>query len=204
MSYYEGPLIFPDGTPVIPDHEPHVCLWPTGWLKGYSHTTVATILTNTSGEIAAVVKRHPEEPAEGGKLALPGGYVELGETVAQTAIKETLEETGYEIVPRTLGMFALLDGPATGPGRHNEHDLNVVFVFNALAGRKAQEHDKEVTGVFWISEHTMPPPGEIAFGHHDVMGMWFRHRIQPFPHLPIVPSSMDASELYLPNWPPAQ
>ena len=40
---------------------------------------------------------------------IPGGAVELGETLEQTAIRETLEETGLEILELTL--FGVFSGP---------------------------------------------------------------------------------------------
>jgi 8-oxo-dGTP pyrophosphatase MutT (NUDIX family) len=204
MTYFKEALTRVDGSPIVPGNAPHNCYFHSGWNKPYSHTTVAVILTNASGEIAAVVARRPDEPAEGGKLALPGGYVELGQTTAEAAETEAREETGHLIVPGTLGRFALLDGPASLPGRRNEHDLNIVHVFSALAGEKVQEPDEEVTEVLWISRENLPDPDEIAFGHLAIMGMWFRHRTHPFQTLPIVPSEMTPGELFLTDWPQAR
>jgi ADP-ribose pyrophosphatase YjhB (NUDIX family) len=201
MAYYRGRLIRTDGSPIVPEGENHNCYYPSGWNRPYTHAAVATILTNAIGDIAAVVARKPDEPAEGGKLALPGGYVELGQILAAAAETEVLEETGYAIVPRTLGMFAMMDGPKTLPGRQNEDDHNIVMVYSAQAGPKVQEHDDEVTGVYWISQANLPPREDIAFGHYDIMGMWFRHLAQPFAALPIVPSGMKTGALFLPSWP---
>jgi ADP-ribose pyrophosphatase YjhB (NUDIX family) len=143
-----------------------------------------------------VVARHPNEPAEGGKLALPGGYVELGQTLADAAATEVREETGYSIIPGTLGRFAILDGPTSLPGRANENNLNIVHVYFAQAGAKVQEHDSEVTDVRWITQDELPPHEAFAFGHFDVIRMWYRHQQQPFEGLPIVPSGMRADELF--------
>lgn len=201
MAYFEGPLTLPDGSPIVHEGDPHNCYFPSGWNKPYSHATVAVLLTNATGDVATVVERRPDEPAEGGKLALPGGYVELGQTLAAAAETEVLEETGYLIVSKTLGWFAVMDGPTSLPGRQNENDRNVVTVFSAQAGEKVQEHDNEVTNVLWISKDNLPPRERIAFGHYDIMGMWFRHLERPFERLPIVPSAMRPDELFLPGWP---
>lgn len=198
MSCYEGPLILPDGSPVVASEDPHNCYFQSGWNKPYSHTTVAVILGNAAGEIA-FVKRRPDEPAEGGKLALPGGYVELGQRLADAAETEVREETGHLIVPKTLGRFAIMDGPTTLPGRTNENGLNVVHVFTAQAGEKVQEHDDEVTGILWVRQDNLPPREQVAFGHYDLVAMWLRHQEQPFDALPIVPSEMQPGELFLPT-----
>lgn len=200
MSYFKGRLVLPGGAPVVPPGRPHNCFFPTGWNRPYSHATVAVILTNSRGQIAAVVERQPNEPAEGGKLALPGGYVELGQRVIDAARTEVLEETGYSIKPGTLTRFALLDGPMSVPGRANEHDYNTVTVFSAQADRKVQEHDDEVTAVIWIGRNNMPPRSRVAFGHYDIMGMWFRHLRHPFSTLPIVPSEMNRRDLLPARW----
>ena len=197
MSYFKGPLTRFDGLPIIPEGQRHNCYYLSGWNKGYSHTTVATILTNQIGNIATVVERHPDEPAEGGKLALPGGYVELGQTIASAAENEVLEETGYGIIPGTLGRFAILDGPTSVPGRTNEDNLNIVHVYSACAGAKVQEHDDEVTDVRWVTPDTLPPREAFAFGHYDVIRMWYRHLRQPFEDLPIFPSEMSSQALFL-------
>jgi ADP-ribose pyrophosphatase YjhB (NUDIX family) len=199
MAYYKGPMERADGTPLIPAGEPHNCYYPSGWNRPYSHTTVATIL-HGRGSIAATIARHPDEPAEGGKLALPGGYVETGQTLRDPARTEVLEETGHLIIAGTLGRFAILDGPSSLPGRHHEENHNIVHVYTAEAGLKVQEHDEEVTDVVWIDRGNMPPFESFAFGHFDIIHMWFRHNRHPFTNLPIEPSAMTPKQLFLPEY----
>lgn len=194
--FYKGPLLRADGSLIIPRGKPHNCYYASGWNRAYSHTAVAVLLTNRAGNIAAVVARHPDEPDQGGLLCLPGGYVELGQILARAAVTEVREETGYRTLPGTLTPFAIMDGPSSLPGRQNEHNLNIVHVFHARAGRKVQEHDDEVTGMHWISSKNMPPRRSFAFGHYDIIRMWYRHRRRPFGHLPIYPSGMSPSELF--------
>ena len=171
------------------------------WHHPYSHATVAVILENAAHDIA-LVERRPAEPTEGDKLALPGGYVELGQSLSHAAETETREETGRLILPKTLGIFAIMDGPSTLPGRRNESNLNVVHVFTAQAGEEAheQEQDEDITGVQWINPNNLPPRERIAFGHYDILGMWLRHQAQPFDSLPIIPSGMTIDQLFLPEW----
>lgn len=196
---FKASFTLKDGSPVVAATHSHNCYFPSGWHNPYSHKTVAVVVENAAGAIA-MVERHPDEPTEGGKLALPGGYVECGQRVIDAAEAEVLEETGYQLIPGTLGRFALLDGPMILPGRANERNHNVVTVFTAKAGEKVQEHDNEVTGVLWVPSGDLPPRKQIAFGHYDIIGMYLRHQEQPFDALPIVPSEMDPAELFLGDW----
>jgi len=199
MPHFESQPTRPDGSPIVADGDPHNCVFKSNWHRPYSHATVAVIFENSAGKIALVARR-PDAAAEGGKLALPGGYVELGQRLIDAAEAEAREETGYAVVLKTLGRFALMDGPTTLPGRTNETNFNVVTVFTAQAGAKVQDHDDEVTGVIWVPKDKLPPRREVAFGHYDIIGMWLRHCSRPFDALPIVPSEMAATELFLPGW----
>ncbi|HEX3569040.1 MAG TPA: NUDIX domain-containing protein [Candidatus Saccharimonadales bacterium] len=197
---YEGNLNLPDGTPIVNGSDPHDCYFPSGWHHPYPHPVVAAILENGNGEIA-MIKRRPDEPDEGGKIALPGGYVELGQRLSEAVEIEIREETGYEIAPGTLERFAILDGPTTLPGRAKETHGNIVTVFTGQAGEQVQEHDDEVTDVLWVPKDALPPSDEIAFDHRNIIGMRLRHEEEPFTLLPIVPSEMDPDELFPHGWP---
>lgn len=50
----------------------------------------------------------------GGLWALPGGWADVGLTIAENAVKETLEESGYTARPKRL--IALLDHARNHPG----------------------------------------------------------------------------------------
>jgi ADP-ribose pyrophosphatase YjhB (NUDIX family) len=57
------------------------------------------------GDKALVVRR--SNPPMAGRWGFPGGVLELGETVAQGAVRELLEETG--VVAEPAGTLAVLD-----------------------------------------------------------------------------------------------
>jgi ADP-ribose pyrophosphatase YjhB (NUDIX family) len=50
-------------------------------------------------------------PPHAGKLALPGGYINLGESWQEAAAREVHEETGVSIDPREIRDFRVLSAP---------------------------------------------------------------------------------------------
>lgn len=55
-------------------------------------------------------------PPYQGCYALPGGFVEIGETVEEAAIREAWEETGLDI--NLLGLVGVYSDPARDPRGH--------------------------------------------------------------------------------------
>ncbi|MGP4111939.1 NUDIX domain-containing protein [Streptomyces sp. 4N509B] len=90
----------------------------TLWLNPLP-VAVALLPVEREGRTGLVVVRRDIEPFRG-ELALPGGYMELGETWREAAVRELREETGLVASPddvtlvdvregdRTLNVFALL------------------------------------------------------------------------------------------------
>jgi ADP-ribose pyrophosphatase YjhB (NUDIX family) len=72
----------------------------------YEGLSVAASTVTEMPDGSVVLVRRAIEPGYGG-LALPGGFVENGETVEGGAIRETLEETGVEVaLDRLIGVFS--------------------------------------------------------------------------------------------------
>jgi len=72
-----------------------------------------------------VVIRRDIEPARG-ELALPGGFIETGETWQEAAVRELREETGIPADPATVRLFDVMSTPGTInifallPARHTD------------------------------------------------------------------------------------
>jgi ADP-ribose pyrophosphatase YjhB (NUDIX family) len=60
------------------------------------------IITDKETDKIFLVKRNTNEEFEPGKWALPGGHVEPAENYMRASVRETLEETGFDIDPNTV------------------------------------------------------------------------------------------------------
>ncbi|OPZ28976.1 MAG: Bifunctional NMN adenylyltransferase/Nudix hydrolase [Deltaproteobacteria bacterium ADurb.BinA179] len=95
--------------------------------------------------------------------ALPGGFVDYGETVEQAARREAGEETGLAI--DDLRMFHVYSDPERDP-RH--HTITTVFVARGSGSLRAGD-DAGGAGVF--TQDALPEP--IAFDHGRIISDYF-------------------------------
>src|SRR5688572_258868 len=72
------------------------------------------VLTVRSGELCALVVRRGIEP-HAGRLALPGGFVEPGEDLADAAVRELGEEAGIGRLRAHLEQLATYGKPDRDP-----------------------------------------------------------------------------------------
>jgi ADP-ribose pyrophosphatase YjhB (NUDIX family) len=102
--------------------------------------------------------------------ALPGGYVDYGESVEQAVIREMKEETNLEIVePKLFGVYS---DPARDP---RGHTVSVVFYAKTSANPVAGDDAKDL-GFFDLDN--LPEP--IVFDHLKILKDYneFRKKIQ--------------------------
>jgi ADP-ribose pyrophosphatase YjhB (NUDIX family) len=86
------------------------------------------------------------EPLKG-YWSLPGGVLEVGETLERAVVREAKEETGLDIVPQAVvGIFERLMLDARG--RPEYHYVLVDFLCRARRGAPAPAGD--ATGVRWV------------------------------------------------------
>ncbi|MFB7799321.1 NUDIX domain-containing protein [Isoptericola sp. NPDC056134] len=101
----------------------------------------------------------------GGPWGLPGGALDLGETVAEAAVRETREETGLDVEPHALlGVFSGAR-PHTYPNGDVVQSVVTVFVARALSGELTVD-GAETRALGWFALDALPEP---LFGPHVPM-----------------------------------
>jgi len=95
--------------------------------------------------------------------AIPGGFVEYGETLETCAIREAKEETGLDIF--NLRQFHAYSEPDRDP---RGHTITVVFIAQATGTPHAASDAKNV-GVF--TKDSLPE--NIAFDHRRILEDYF-------------------------------
>jgi ADP-ribose pyrophosphatase YjhB (NUDIX family) len=98
--------------------------------------------------------------------ALPGGFVDYGESLENAAERETKEETGLDV--QLIRQFHTYSKPDRDP-RH--HSISTVFIASAQGSPVAADDAAEV-GIF--SKDNLPSP--IAFDHADILADYFALR----------------------------
>jgi 8-oxo-dGTP diphosphatase len=109
-----------------------------------------------TGEGVVLIRRASAPFA--GQWALPGGFVEVGETVEQAAVREAAEETGLAVeLAHLVGVYS---EPERDPRGHN---VSVAFLARVLGGELSASTD--------ASEVSVLDPGavELAFDHRRII-----------------------------------
>ncbi len=118
--------------------------------------TVDVVIESTMAGDASVVLVKRANPPLG--WALPGGFVDVGETVESAARREVLEETG--LVVSGLNLLGVYSDPARDP---RGHTASIVFIAQSdgipLAGDDAAE-------ARWFSLKSLPG---LVFDHAHIL-----------------------------------
>jgi 8-oxo-dGTP diphosphatase len=108
-------------------------------------------------EEGVVLIRRGSDPFEG-QWALPGGFVEVGETVEAAAVREAAEETGLAVeLAHLVGVYSEPDRDPRG------HNVSVAFLARVLSGELSAASD--------AAEVSVLDPGavDLAFDHRRII-----------------------------------
>ncbi|PRY30892.1 NUDIX hydrolase [Pseudosporangium ferrugineum] len=133
------------------------------------------VVTNDFGEILLIRR------SDNGNWALPGGAMDLGESLPDAAVRETAEETGVDV--EITGLAGLYTDPRhvilyTSDGEVRQ-EFSVVFVARAVGG--TPKTSAESTEVRWVPvreigalpmdrsmrmrlDHFLDAPGDVHLG----------------------------------------
>jgi len=118
------------------------------------------IIIRYQGGIVMIERKNPPSG-----WAIPGGFVDIGESLEDAAVREAKEETSLDVT--LIEQFHAYSKPGRDP---RFHTVSVVFIADgqgALAGRD----DARKAEVF--SEGSLP--GRIAFDHAEILADYFRY-----------------------------
>jgi 8-oxo-dGTP diphosphatase len=123
--------------------------------------TADVIIELAGGGIVLVERRFPPPG-----WAIPGGFIEVGESAEAAAVREAREETG--LVVSLTALLGVYSDPRRDPRRHT---LGVVYIGRAEGTPQASD-DAADAGVF--TETTLPSP--LAFDHAQILADYFHFR----------------------------
>lgn len=118
------------------------------------------IIIELDGKNIVLIKR--KNPPRG--WAIPGGFVNYGESLEEAAVREAEEETGLDIrLKRQLHTYS---DPARDPRRHT---ISTVFIAEGR-GTPSAADDAEEVGVF--TKKNLPEI--IMFDHRKILADYFQ------------------------------
>src|SRR5580692_2171923 len=111
---------------------------------------VNVVVVNHAGAILLIRR------TDNGNWALPGGGIDLGESVAQAAVRETFEESGIECV--ITGIVGIYSDPKhvifyTSNGEARQ-EFSIVLTARLLGGQPTPT--SESSEVRWVPESELP------------------------------------------------
>ncbi len=118
------------------------------------------IIIEVAGGIVLIERKNPPPG-----WALPGGFVDVGESLSQAAVREAREETSLEVT-LTEQFFAYSDPKRDPRGA----TASVVFLGRA-AGTPRAEDDAKNIGVYALDQ--LPP---LAFDHGQILADYRRYK----------------------------
>ncbi len=159
-----------------PEENMITCAFENGGKTSLRHVVLHAIVED-KGKLLLV--KRVAGMLEGGKWALPGGFLDRDEDLEQGVLRELEEETGWQ------GKIIVLFRINSQPDRPHEDRQNVAFEFIIKPIKQITKADQEVTRVEWIDVGELPPLDELAFDHGETIRLYLGYKKQPL-NLPII------------------
>jgi 8-oxo-dGTP diphosphatase len=116
---------------------------------------VDTVVPSEEGEVLPI--RRASDPYEG-QWALPGGFVEVGETLEDAAAREAEEETGLRVeIVRLVGVYSDPDRDPRG------HNVSCAYLARVREGEP--EAATDAAEVAFLDPSTV----DLAFDHEKII-----------------------------------
>jgi ADP-ribose pyrophosphatase YjhB (NUDIX family) len=116
------------------------------------------IVIETEGGIVLIRRKNPPYG-----WALPGGFVDYGETLEMAAIREAKEETSLDI--ELISQIGAYSDPARDPRCHT-----ISVVFHARAKGRARAADDAIEIDIFNRDNL---PDDLAFDHDKILSDYF-------------------------------
>ncbi len=123
--------------------------------------TVDIIIELPGGGIVLVRRKHPPPG-----WAIPGGFIDYGESAEAAAIREAQEETSLNV--QLVELLHVYSDPKRDPRKHT---IAIVFIARA-EGTPHGADDAAEAAVF--SEHDLPTA--LAFDHAQILQDYFAYK----------------------------
>lgn len=87
---------------------------------------------------------------DSGLYAIPGGQLEIGETISQTVVREVKEETGLDVEPvRVIGIYTDPDHVIAFTDGEVRQEFSICFAARMVGGQRRTSD--ESSEVLWVS-----------------------------------------------------
>jgi len=124
--------------------------------------TAADVIIELEGRGIVLIERR--NPPSG--WAIPGGFIEYGESAESAAVREALEETCLEVT--LLEQLHTYSRPDRDP---RQHTITIVFIGRASGNPVGAD---DAARAIVCDEATLPAP--LAFDHAEVLRDYFRYK----------------------------
>jgi 8-oxo-dGTP diphosphatase len=132
-------------------------------------TIVKSLVVNKKGEILFVRRKKEDMKQAHNKWEFPGGKVDFGEHPEQTAVRETKEETGYDvkidyIIPKLISSKWI-------SSKREGHQILICYVCSLLGGKMIIP-DHGVSEIKWFNIDNFPKDSDCLPGTIDFLNIY--------------------------------